>query len=124
MPTLPPFTVHTLLKQTKLDAVSENKGKVTVEQYTVPFGIPDYIPMVEMTKEELKEMYPVAAEETSKALTGEDNFAMVPVLKSTNILAIGWKEEKLRIQFKGLHTYEFSPISEEMWLQFLTARSK
>jgi hypothetical protein len=99
MTLLPPFTVHSLIKPTKLDAVSKNKGKISFEQSGNSSDI-------------------------REAITGENGCVMVPVINSSNIMEIGFKENKCRVLFKGLKMFEFEPISEELWLQFLAAKSK
>lgn len=102
MPTLPPFTVHTLINP-------------------------------QVTREEVLEKYPMSVKdggpsasttEIKEAITGEDGWVMVPVIRSTNIMEIGWKEERLRVKFKNMHMYEYSPIPELMWIDFLAAKSK
>lgn len=98
MPTLPPFTVHTLISQTK--------------------PVEDYYPR-------MKEVINTTSEkEIKEAITGEDGWVMVPVIRSTNIMEIGWKEERLRVKFKNMRMYEYSPIPELMWTDFLAAKSK
>jgi len=88
------------------------------------FTIKDFIHKKEYTKEELKEMYPDQNKEAKEAITGEDGWTMIPVIKSSNILEIGHKDNKCRVQFKNLSMFEYEPISEELWLQFLAAKSK
>lgn len=105
-PLLPDFTIHDFIK--KPESATEPKT---------------------FTKEELRQLYPDKPSEdpisTSivDAITGE-KWNMVPVINSSNILEIGFKEGKCRIQFKGLVTWEYEPISEELWLKFISANSK
>jgi hypothetical protein len=111
-PILPDFTVHDFLKpQTNLDAVSNGTCKISLE--------------TQVTSKAIQKIEEII----DNLLISGDHFLenYIPVIGSTLIEAVSTNHvDKIRVVFKGKKKviFEYTPVSESMWLEFLTTKSK
>jgi len=112
MSQLPPFTIHDLLNKTEVEVIEEisveDAKKIYPDQFERYERPADYslIAQIPGAMEELLEAY-------------------VPIIKSQTIESASCNHrDTMRIKFKSGAIYEYTPITEILWLQFLGSKSK